>query len=74
MSTAEEKITVLLADDHPVTREGIRKTLEQAADICVIGEAGDGIETEKLVSVSHRFDPWWVYQRNSGVNGFDRSR
>jgi two-component system response regulator DegU len=50
MSATEEKITVLLADDHPVTREGISKTLEQAADICVIGEAGDGIETEKLVS------------------------
>ncbi len=50
MSQTEEKITVLLADDHPLTRDGIRKTLERAADICVIGEARDGIETEKLVS------------------------
>ncbi|MEZ0395673.1 MAG: response regulator transcription factor [Anaerolineales bacterium] len=50
MSATEEKITVLLADDHPVTREGIRKILEQTPDICVVGEAKDGIETEKLVS------------------------
>ena len=50
MSTVEEKITVLLADAHPVTREGIRKILEQTADICVVGEAKDWIEAEKLVS------------------------
>lgn len=46
----QEKITVLIADDHPATREGIRRILEQTADICVVGEAKDGIETKKSVS------------------------
>ena len=35
-------IRVLLADDHPVVRTGYRRLLEQAGDIDVIGEAGDG--------------------------------
>lgn len=36
------QIRVLLADDHAVVRAGIRQFLEQAADIDVIAEAGDG--------------------------------
>jgi len=35
-------ITVLLAEDHTVVREGLRKLLEAEADIEVIGEAGTG--------------------------------
>lgn len=35
-------IRVLLADDHPVVRTGYRRLLEQAGDIEVIAEAGDG--------------------------------
>lgn len=43
-------ITLLLADDHPVTRAGIRTILSQAADIQVVGEAQDGIEAMNLVA------------------------
>jgi len=43
------KIRVLLADDHPVTRNGIRNLLEQAAGIKVVGEANDGAEALQLV-------------------------
>lgn len=35
-------ITVLLADDHPAVRAGIRMLLETASDIEVVGEAADG--------------------------------
>ena len=35
-------IRVLLADDHPVVRTGYRRLLEQAGDITVVAEAGDG--------------------------------
>ena len=35
-------INVIIADDHPPFRVGIRQTLEQARDIRVLGEASDG--------------------------------
>jgi len=38
-------ITVLLADDHPVLRRGIRTILEMEDDITVVAETGDGEET-----------------------------
>jgi DNA-binding NarL/FixJ family response regulator len=36
------KITVLLADDHQIVREGLRKILEAEGDITVVGEASTG--------------------------------
>lgn len=37
-----EKITVLLADDHTLVREGVRRILSAAGDMTVIAEVGDG--------------------------------
>ncbi len=39
-----EPIRVLLADDHPVLRVGLRALLEQEPDIVVVGEASSGEE------------------------------
>lgn len=36
--------TVLLVDDHPLMRQGLRTLLESAADFTVVGEAADGEE------------------------------
>jgi DNA-binding NarL/FixJ family response regulator len=36
---------VLLADDHPALRVGLRVLLDRAPDIEVVGETGDGLET-----------------------------
>lgn len=36
------KIRVLIADDHPIVRDGIRRLLELEDDIEVVGEAADG--------------------------------
>ena len=36
------KITVLIADDHPVVRQGLRVLLSLEDDIEVVGEVGDG--------------------------------
>ena len=43
-----DRTRVLLADDHPGVRAGIRTLLEKASDIEVVGEAGDGFEALKL--------------------------
>lgn len=42
-------IRVLLADDHAVVRAGICQFLEQAADIQVIAQAGDGLMAQELI-------------------------
>lgn len=44
----EEKIKVLIADDHTVLRQGTRNLLEQEPDLEVVGEAADGEEAVKL--------------------------
>jgi two-component system nitrate/nitrite response regulator NarL len=50
MAKAPKKITLILADDEPVARAGIRSILSQAEDIEVIGEAQDGFEVQKMVA------------------------
>jgi DNA-binding NarL/FixJ family response regulator len=52
-TTAEHPITVLLADDHTVVREGLRTLLEAEGDIQVIGEAATGREAVKLAQTLH---------------------
>ena len=42
MNPHEEKIKVLIVDDHQVVRQGLRTFLELHDDIEVVGEAGDG--------------------------------
>ena len=42
-------IRVFIADDHPLTRKGIKQTLDDASDILVCGEAGSGSEVIKAV-------------------------
>jgi DNA-binding NarL/FixJ family response regulator len=42
------KISVLIADDHPMVRQGLRVFLEVQPDIAVVGEAGDGAEAVRL--------------------------
>jgi DNA-binding NarL/FixJ family response regulator len=44
------KITVLIADDHPVVRQGLRVLLSLEDDIEVVGEVGDGVEAVELTA------------------------
>ena len=38
----DEQTRILIADDHPIFRSGLRQVIEQDPSLCVIGEAGDG--------------------------------
>lgn len=43
-----DRIRIVLADDHPVVRAGIRTLLEHASDIEIVGEACDGVQALHL--------------------------
>jgi DNA-binding NarL/FixJ family response regulator len=46
--------TVLLADDHPFVRRGIRNLLDSEVDLSVVGEAEDGVQ---VVQLAEKFRP-----------------
>ena len=52
-AAGKKKIRVLIADDHPMVRQGLRVFLELEPDLEVVGEAADGAQaaelTEKLL-------------------------
>lgn len=45
--------TLLIVDDHPVVRSGLRAVLETASDITVLGEAATGEEAVSLAQLLH---------------------
>ena len=49
-----KRITVLLAEDHTIVREGFRKMLELENDIEIVGEAQDG---RQAVALAKKFHP-----------------
>jgi two-component system secretion response regulator SsrB len=50
MSEESQTIRVVIADDHPATREGIRTILSAAPDVKVAGEAENGREAQEKVA------------------------
>ncbi|MCS6954384.1 MAG: response regulator transcription factor [Bryobacterales bacterium] len=40
--SSPKKIRVMIADDHPIVREGLRRLLEREPDMEVVAEVGDG--------------------------------
>jgi DNA-binding NarL/FixJ family response regulator len=44
-----KSISVLIADDHAVVRDGLRALLEAHPDIAVVGDAADGLEAVRQV-------------------------
>ncbi|WP_329499489.1 response regulator transcription factor [Kitasatospora herbaricolor] len=51
---AEHTITLLIVDDHPVVRDGLRGMFAAAAGFQVLGEAADGVEA---VLLAGQLDP-----------------
>lgn len=46
-------ISVLLVDDRPCIRRGLRMRLDLEPDLCVVGEAGDGLTAVSLARDLH---------------------
>ena len=43
-----QPVRIVIADDHPIFRDGLRRLLEAESDLKVIGEACDGTEAVKM--------------------------
>jgi DNA-binding NarL/FixJ family response regulator len=67
------KVRVVLADDHPVTRAGIRKFLDKDPDIEVVAEAETGEDTLRLVQ-EHHPDVLLLDMELPGIKGVDVAR
>ena len=46
---SENKIQVMIVDDHAIVREGIAEVLEHSGEFEVVGQAGDGEEAAAMV-------------------------
>jgi len=46
--TRPPQVRIVIADDHPIFRDGLRRLLEAEAEIIVVGEAADGAQAVKL--------------------------
>lgn len=66
-------LRVLVVDDHPVFRDGLRFTLERAAEIASVAEASDGREAVRLASES-AFDVVVMDVRMPHLDGIDATR
>lgn len=45
----DKLINILIADDHAIFRDGLRRLLAEEDDLVVVGEASDGVEAVRLV-------------------------
>ena len=70
MSTSRRDIRILIADDHNLFREGLRCLLEGEEGYRVVGEAGDGRETLRLLE-REKPDVLLLDLEMPNLNGFD---
>jgi two-component system nitrate/nitrite response regulator NarL len=54
MDASAPEVRILIADDHPIFRDGLRKLLEAEPGFSVVGEAGDG---EAAVALAQKLKP-----------------
>jgi two-component system response regulator NreC len=73
MGDAVGMIKIILADDHHVVRKGLKALLSSESDFEVIGEAGDGLETVKIVEELQP-DVLILDLMMAGINGLEVTR
>jgi two-component system NarL family response regulator len=66
----QDKIRVLVADDHPVVRQGVIANLKPQRDMTVVAEAGDGVEALALIK-EHLPDVVLLDLRMPRMDGLD---
>ncbi|MFC4530072.1 response regulator [Sphaerisporangium dianthi] len=71
--TAPDPIRVLIVDDHPMMREGLRALIASLGDVEVVGEAADGDEAHREAQLA-RPDVVIMDLHMPGANGVDATR
>ena len=67
-----DKIKVMIVDDHPVVREGLKQLLEIEEDIRVVAEAGSGLECLEMMDEIP--DLVFMDVRMPGISGIETTR
>lgn len=73
MNEESAGIRLMIVDDHPVVRAGLRTIQEMAPDICIVGEAGD-IAGALAAAVTSRPDVVLLDIRLQGQSGIEVCR
>ena len=74
MSDDVTVIRVVLVDDHPVVRAGIRALVENEADLRVVGEASDAESAVEVVTATHPDVVLMDLQLGEGPGGIEVTR
>ncbi|MFI1971449.1 response regulator [Streptomyces cinnamoneus] len=68
-------VRVLLVDDHPVVRRGLRAMVDELPDVEAVGEAADGAEALRLLDGGARPDVVLMdLQMGAGMHGVEATR
>lgn len=67
-ATAPETVRVVVADDHPLFREGVVRALSSSGSVNVVAEAEDGSAALELIKV-HEPDVALLDYRMPGMDG-----
>ncbi len=69
----EDAVRVLIADDHPLFREGMRGRLDRVTDVAVVGEAASG---DEAVELARKLEPDVILMdiKMPGLNGIEATR
>lgn len=69
------KHTIMIVDDHPIVREGLRQIIESYDDLAIVAMASDGEDALKKLAELDSFpelvivdllmpqDGWWIFNR-----------
>jgi DNA-binding NarL/FixJ family response regulator len=66
----DDKVKIVIADDHPIVRQGLRQMIEADRNLTVVGEASDG-ETALQVIETHQPDVAVLDIDMPRIGGFD---
>jgi DNA-binding NarL/FixJ family response regulator len=68
-----DPIRVLIADDHPLVREGVRALLASVSDMAIVGEAANG---EEAIARAAELQPDVILMdlHMPGINGIEATR